>query len=53
MTMLLDALTLVLCMTHAFFVLWSGQVTVGILGSLGLLGDYRVAEREEDTAQVL
>lgn len=29
------------------------QVTVGILDRLGRLGDYKMADREEDTAQVL
>ena len=30
----------------------SPKVTVGILDRLNLLGDYKMAEREEDTAQV-
>lgn len=36
-----------------FYTLNLEKVTVGILEHLGLLGDYKLAEREEDTAQML
>lgn len=39
---------------HTLLVSCSGmeQVTIGILGRMKMLGDYKLAEREEDTAQV-
>lgn len=36
-----------------FYTLNLEKVTIGILGRLGKLGEYKVAEREEDTAQMI